>query len=121
MNDIEGFRKLRRLMDIHEMERFTLKLDDQKPLKVVVRGASMDEIEEDLRNQKLPFQRITRLKKNRNEDCDMVMITTDRTPEGKKIFGLTYIQGLRVSVEPKKKSSKIIQCFRCQKFGHGQS
>lgn len=72
MNTVDDFGKLRRLMDIHKMERFIFKLEDEKPLKVVIRRASkllsMQEIEEDLTNQKMPFSRITRLKKNRNEN-----------------------------------------------------
>lgn len=124
MRDADDFRKLRKLMDHHGMERFTFKLEEEKPLKVVVRGASKllttDEIEDDLRRQDIPFSRVARLRKNRTEDYDMVMITTDRTSEGKKVFELKNIQGLRVSVEPKRKSSRATQCFKCQEFGHGQ-
>lgn len=125
MRDVADFQKLRNLMDYHKMQRFTYKLEKEKPLKVVVRGASKllstEEIEEDLRRQNILFQRVARLKKNKTEDYDMVVITTDRTAEGKKVFNLDNIQGLRVSVEPKRKSARSTQCFRRQAFGHAQA
>lgn len=46
------------------MERITYKLDEEKKLKVVVRGASKllstEEIEEDLKRQNISFSRVAR-------------------------------------------------------------
>lgn len=49
------------------------------------------------------------------------LVTTGRTDEGKKFLGIRSTCGLLVTVEPKKKSSRMTQCFRRQCFGHGQA
>lgn len=44
----------------------------------------------------------------------MLMVTTPRTNKGKQIFNTSNIMGLKVSIEPKKRSRKTIQVS-----GHG--
>ncbi|OXU22233.1 hypothetical protein TSAR_016876 [Trichomalopsis sarcophagae] len=40
------------------------------------------------------------------------------SPHAKSIFDLQTVGGLKVTVEPKHKSKFVLQCKRCQKFGH---
>jgi ribosomal protein S27E len=36
----------------------------------------------------------------------------------KDIYEIKYIQNMRMSVEPPRKNNSIIQCTRCQSYGH---
>lgn len=119
------FRKTVQLMDHHQMKRFTYSLPEEKPLKVVVRGVpkhyTPQEIQDDLDAQGVKYTSVTRMGRGKEKPYDMILITTDRSAEGRKTFGIRQVLGLGVTTEPKRKSTGQSQCYRCQRFGHTQS
>lgn len=46
------------------------------------------------------------------------MVKLTKSEEGKKIYNLTHLCYLKVTVETLRRKSGPGQCFRCQRFGH---
>jgi hypothetical protein len=42
-------------------------------------------------------------------------------PNNKDIYEIKYIQNMLISVEPPRKNNSIIQCTRCQSYGHSKT
>lgn len=124
VNTAADFRKAVQLIDDIEVPRYTYSLPQERPLKVVLRGIpphfTEEEVKEDLQEQGMKIESVKRMRKNKDTPYSMMLVTTERSDEGKKIFQLRQVQGLAVKPEPKKKSTSMSQCYRCQKFGHVQ-
>lgn len=50
----------------------------------------------------------------------MMAVTLEKLEEGKKIFEVNRLAGLRVHVESKRKPTSQAQCYRCHAFGNVQ-
>lgn len=96
--------------------------EEERPLKVVLRGVIQEltdeEIKADLDSKGYPTRKITRLNGRDNRPAPLVQIELGR--EYKSIYALKTCCGLAITVEPKKSNNSIIQCHKCQTFGHTQ-
>lgn len=97
-------------------------LNSEKQLKVVLRGViqelSDEEITNNLHQQGYPISKISRMLGKNKQPAPMVLIEIDR--EYKSIYNLTHCCGLTITAEPLKAKTGLIQCHRCQMFGHAQ-
>lgn len=119
----DDFRELRDLLKSKEVQMHTYSLREEKALKVVLRGIPKEirpeEVEEDLRDMGFPVLGAKRMKRFK-EDLPMVLVDLEKSEEGKKIFGIREVVGMKVKAEPKRKPTVSSQCYRCQMFGHVQ-
>lgn len=65
-----------------------------------------------------PVEKITRMLGKNKKPAPLVMIAIDW--QYKSIYNLTNVCGLSITAEPMKPKSDIIQCRKCQLFGHPQ-
>lgn len=95
---------------------------EDRPLWTVIKNIPaemrVEEVKEELEELGVEVKNAVRMRKNKEEPYDMVAVATDRSEEGKKIFGVEKLANFRVRVESKRKPTKQQQCFRCQRFGH---
>ncbi|GJQ68489.1 hypothetical protein Trydic_g14818, partial [Trypoxylus dichotomus] len=54
------------------------------------------------------------------EELPLILVNAEKSSAGKKLFDMTDVARMRISAEPKRKSTAATQCFGCQKFGHIQ-
>ncbi|GJQ69154.1 hypothetical protein Trydic_g14669 [Trypoxylus dichotomus] len=117
------FRDLRRLLEGKNVQIHTFSLQEEKTLKVVLRGIpreiEVNEVEEELRERGFPVVSAARMKRFK-EELPLVMVNVEKGEEGKKIFDVRDVAGMRIRVEPKRKPTNTSQCFRCQLYGHVQ-
>lgn len=120
----QDFRAAVRVIDAHQAERFTFTLAEDLQLKVVIRGVPIDfteeEILQDIREQGFLVESVKRMRRNKDTPYSMVMATTEKSEEGKRLFNIRKLLGLNVRTEPKRRQTGKTQCFRCQRFGHVQ-
>ncbi|GJQ70704.1 hypothetical protein Trydic_g638 [Trypoxylus dichotomus] len=94
-----------------------------KKLKVVLRGIPkeipVEEVENELIQRGFPVSSATRMKRFK-EDLPLILINTEKSSDGKRLFDMTDATAMKISTEPKRKSTAATQCFRCQKYGHIQ-
>lgn len=118
----QDYRDLYKLLKEQKIQFHTYELRSEKPLKIVIKGVPQEmeeqEIKEDLEAQSYPITKITRMKGKRGP---MPMVLVEIGREYKSIYNqLKHCCGLAIQIEPLEKKSEIIQCHRCQLFGHIQ-
>ena len=106
-----------------EFHHFTLK--DDKPLKVVLRGVPIGESIDDIvmaleaEPNNYTVLKATRLI-NRLTKKPMQLVVVEVPREERRIYELTSLLHSRIVPESLRKPS-VIQCHRCQQFGHSQN
>ncbi|GJQ79634.1 hypothetical protein Trydic_g16475 [Trypoxylus dichotomus] len=58
--------------------------------------------------------------KKLKEELPMILVNVNKSVEGKKLFNVTHVAGMRITVESKRKPTTSTQCSRCQKYEHFQ-
>ncbi|GJQ79451.1 hypothetical protein Trydic_g5039 [Trypoxylus dichotomus] len=119
----EDYRILSKLLKDQKTQFYTYQLKSDKKLKVVLRGITQDitddEIKQDLQAQDYPVEKITRMKGKQGKPSPLVLVEIDRLY--KSIYNTTDCCGLAVKVEALRTRNIIVQCHKCQMFGHTQS
>lgn len=117
------FRKLRKLLEGKNVQAHTFCLPEEKPLKLVLRGIPLEiakeEVENELKERGFPIISTYRMKRFK-EEMPLILVNAEKGDQGKKIFDIKEVAGMRIKVEPKRKPVSSAQCFRCQMFGHVQ-
>lgn len=118
----EDFQNIKKLLIDKQYEFHTHIPKIEKPLKVVFKGIpteiTIEEITAELKALGYPTLKIIRMNK---KGIPMQMILVQINKEYKSIYNLTNLLGLKIQIEPLKNKGFILQCHRCQIFGHAQA
>lgn len=118
----EDYRNLKKVLQSENIQFFTFDLPSEKKLKVVIRGVitqlSEEEIKKDLEEQGYPATRVIRMKGRQGTVIPLVLVEIDK--QFKTIYDIRNCCGLAVKIESLRLRNNIIQCHRCQLFGHTQ-
>lgn len=122
----DDFRGITKMLDEGKLPYHSFLLQEEKPLKVVLRGLPIDlpagEIKEDLARQGLPVRTVTRMTGRNRVPIPLFLVQLERTTEARKIYDITATCYLQVRVEsPRRQPAAVSQCHRCQRFHHAQS
>lgn len=109
-------------LDNEIIEFYTFTPRNEKTLKIVIRGIptlySNEEIEADLLDRGYPIQKIKRMNGKFGVPAPLHMVELSK--DHRSIFDLLYVVDLKVKVESLRKRTTVIQCHKCQLFGHQQ-
>lgn len=115
-------RNLIKFLEDKHLQFFTYQLKSERNLKIVIRGIdlhiSMEEVAADLDTQGYPILKATRMKGKGNVPIPLVLIEIER--KYNSIHELKNCCSLNVTTEPLRLRTDIIQCHKCQRFGHIQ-
>lgn len=119
----DDYRNLFKILKTKKEEFYTYQLKSEKKLKVVIRGImteiTEEDISSDLNEQGYPAIKVLRMKGRLGFPAPLVLVEIDR--EYKSIYNkLHRVCGLSVSVESLRVKTEVIQCHKCQLFGHCQ-
>lgn len=120
----ENHRVLTRLLRHENVGFHTYALEEEKVLRVVLRGVPKEILPEfileDLKAQGFPVREVHRLYSGRTKTAfDLVLVILDRSPEGKAIFNVKKVVDLSgIVVETPRRGGSPSQCHRCQLYGH---
>ncbi|XP_025832743.1 uncharacterized protein LOC108742256 [Agrilus planipennis] len=100
-------------------------LQEDKPLKVVLRGIPTDiqtaDVSEDLKAQGFNVENVVRMTSAKTKTpIPLVLVILPKDDKSKEILNLTTVCFLTISVETPRQRTTIGQCHRCQRFGHAQ-
>ncbi|KAK9717062.1 zinc finger associated protein [Popillia japonica] len=113
----DDFRKLRKLLEGKDVPFHTFQLNEEKALQVVLRGIPTDfsegEVLGEPEEQGFPVLKVRRIKRFK-EEMPMMLVDVKKTDDGKKLFAVKEVVGMKVKAEAKRKPTSSTQCFRCQ-------
>lgn len=118
---VEDFRLAISYLNRHNVENHTFLLQEEKEVKVVLRGLpgkiSPERVSRELFELGFMPRHVTQLKiQKRPVPLFLVYLPLDEM--SKKIYDLQSFKGLKVKVEPFKGRKGPNQCYRCQRWGH---
>jgi len=131
LSDVPTYRKVIETLDKMSKHYYTYQLKSAKGITAVIKGieSSVDpiEIKKDLEGQGLEIKNVFNIF-NRHK-IPQPMFKVELMPSGKKIkqgqehpiYKVRYVLYRRVTIEEPLKRRSVIQCFKCQEYGHSKS
>lgn len=122
----EAYRKLVSAIKETELKWFTFEDKQNRLQKVIAKklpaSCATDSIVNDLRNkQNLKIVNVTNILGKRDRaPLPVFMLSFSKEESIEKIYAIETIMGVKVHIEPIKKSKLVPQCKVCQRFGHTQ-
>lgn len=123
---IEIYKSIRENFISDNISHYTYMLKSERPYRVVLRGlhSSEDttEIKEKLKEHGHEVRQIVNVRhRTSKEPLPLFYVDLEPKPSNKDIFNLKFLNHMKVSFEPPYKKKEIIQCKRCQRFGHSKN
>lgn len=121
------FRYLPKTDKISERESrcvlYSYQLKEEKPFRVVIRNihnsVQPEEIKEALLQEGYKTRNVVNIKNWRTkEPLPLFFNDLEPTKNVKKIYELEYLLYTKIKVEPPRLRKEVVQCMRCQQFGH---
>lgn len=122
LNNADDFRNLTKYYTENGIGFHTFQNPNEKPLQVVIRNVpeslTPDEIKNELLQLHFPVTSISRLYNKSKHPMPLCIVSLVNNEGGKAIFKLEKLLHSVVTVEARRKTNDIPQCFRCQRYGH---
>lgn len=125
-NTIDTYRKLIRHLREEEIVHHTYQLKEERAYRVVIRhihhSIPTTDITKELEKAGHKVRNITNIRhKLTKEPLSLFYIDLEPKINNKNIFNLEFLCHTKIAVEAPKKSNTIIQCIRCQAYGHSKT
>lgn len=122
-NDIQTYKAIREQFITNNISHYTYKLKCERAYRVVLRGLHSTEdtaqIKQELKEQGHEVRQIVNvLHRSTKEALPIFFVDLEPNQNNKEIFNLRYLSQMRVKFEAPYKKKEIMQCKRCQRFGH---
>lgn len=126
IKNVEDYRKVVKLLESEGRSYHTFQLKPERAFRVVIKGlhysTNISDIKEhlfSLGHQVRSVRNIvSRVTKN---PLPMFYVDLDPNPNNKEVYDIRSFDNAIISIEAPKKYDDIVQCFRCQEFGHTKS
>lgn len=123
---IEAYRKIKKALDDKHVQCHTYQLKSERAYRVVLRNmhytSDTEMIKSELLTDGHEVRNITNvLHRQTKEPLSMFFIDLEPKANNKAIYKIEYLLNARVHFEPpNKRRPDIVQCKRCQRYGHSQ-
>lgn len=122
----DDHRKITKLLDTHNQEYYSINIDLEKTMKIVIKGLptflKIEDIAEELQEYGYTIAKIDRMYRKFPNDEKMyyssILVQLPITEKNKEIYNLRILQDMQIHVETKRTNASVQQCHRCQRFGH---
>lgn len=123
---VESYRKVVKHLETSKKSFHTFQLKPERAYRAVIKGLHHSTQISDIKAYLLSFGHqvrsvrnvISRVTKN---PLPMFFVDLDPNPNNKDIFNIRSFDNAIIEVEAPKKFDDIVQCFRCQEYGHTKS
>lgn len=126
VKDENSYRNLTKTLNDTNLEWYSFEDKQNRPLKVVARKlhqtCQVKKITEDLKNKGYKIENVTQLLRGKDKSpLPLFALTFSKEENTKKVYEITEILNMKVTIEAFRKPNLIPQCKRCQEYGHTQN
>lgn len=126
IKSVESYRKIVKYLDSAKLNYHTFQLKQERAFRVVLKGLHHTTSISDIKALLLSLGHQVRSVRNissktSKQPLPMFYIDLDPNDNNKDIYKITRFDNAIVQFEPPKKFEEIVQCFRCQDYGHTKS
>lgn len=123
VKNIPCYRKIVKFLDNNNLAYHTYQLKKERSYRVVVKklhySTPIDELKTEIESKGHKVRNITNIKtRNHREPLPMFFVDLEPSQNNKDIYEITRLYNCVVKIEPPLKTDDIVQCHRCQQFGH---
>lgn len=120
---VDCFRKVVSFLDKEEIAHHTYQLKQERAFRVVIKNihfsTPVEDIKEELENNGHIVRNIINARSRINKKpLSMFFVDLEPNKGNKNVYSIRSISNALVIIEPPKKFKEVVQCFRCQEFGH---
>ena len=125
VQEAECYRNLTKMLTENGISWYSFEDKQNRPIKVIAKRLhhswEPEKIVNELRKRGYKIlEAVNKLKWKTKQPLNMFMLVFRKDENVRKIYGITDIMGMRVEIEPIKKSKLVPQCKNCQSYGHTQ-
>lgn len=126
IKSVDSYRKLVKYFDANNLSYHTYQLKTERSFRFVIKGlhysTKIEDIKADLIYKGHLVRHITNVKSRfTKQPLPMFYVDVDPSNNNKKVYEIREINQCIVQIEPPKSTNDIIQCHRCQEFGHSKT
>lgn len=118
----DTYRSLVRCFREKDAQFHTYQLADDKPYRVVIRGLHStlveSEIATELTEQGFPVRAVTNILSREKVKLPLFYVDLEPNSSNGNIYNLKSLFQTKITIEAPRKSRDIVQCSRCQRYGH---
>lgn len=123
IKSVDSYRKIIKYLDTCNINFHTYQLKQERAYRVVIKGLHPTTPPEDIKAELLSLGHSVRSVTNvrsrvSKEPLSMFYVDLDPDPKNKSIYETNYINHAVVKIEPPLRTNDLVQCYRCQQFGH---
>ena len=123
---VDSFRKIVTYLDNSDIKFHTYQLKQERAFSVVIKGLHHSTPITDIKAKLLlsghPVRNVRNIKsRTTKKTLPMFFVYLDPNSNNKDIYNMQSLMNTIIVVEHPKKFADIVQCFRCQQFGHTKS
>jgi predicted transcriptional regulator len=122
----DTYRKFIRHLNSEKIIHHTYQMKQDRAYRVVIRNLyysmPIEEIKEELKKKEHTVRNILNIRQRVNKHpLSMFYVDLEPKENNKEIYNLQYLNNMKINVEPPYKKNTVIQCTRCQLYGHSKT
>lgn len=126
VKNVEKFRDLVKILNTDQVKYHTFQLKQERAFRVVAKNihhsTQIETIKKSIEMQGHAVRGIHNIKSRiTKEPLPMFFIDLEPHKNNSEIYNIKHINNAIITIEPPKKVSDMVQCYRCQEFGHTKS
>lgn len=123
---VEAYRKLVRRLTELKVSFHTFQVKQDKSYRVVLKNmhysTDISDITEAVENFGFKVRNITNARHFKTKSpLSMFFVDLEPSPNNKEIYNVQFLLNAKIVFEPPHKTKEVVQCKRCQNYGHTKS
>lgn len=120
---VDAYRALVQHLRSNNIVFHTYQIKQERAYRVVLRHIHhtipTSDIKTELEGLGFKVRNIINITSRRNKSpLNLFFVDLEPAENNKRIYELKYLMNMKITVEPPRKSTNIVQCTRCQTYGH---
>jgi hypothetical protein len=122
-NTIDTYRSLVKHMKEENIVQHTYQIKTEQAYRIVIRhlhhSVTLDDIKEEIHKEGHTVRNIMNIKhKQTKNPSSLFCVDLEPHANNKEIFNLQFLDNTKITIEAPHKNRNIVQCQRCQTYGH---